>query len=917
MFEKVEKENNRRTLISTSTINTIIESTTSKKNSKQKKTVNSLSSLSENNSKIMENNNLKDFSDSKIHDRKILEYTAKIKKIHQDYYEENILYEDKKFSCLNKYLFKSEEKITEAYQNYKNWQFLRPNEISKNSVLYNKENPYNYEIRLGKYSSLNFLNALSCLTNCEFYEKIFVDSENLHMGYISCRFFKNGEWHYIIIDTFLPFSKESKKFLFSHNDNFEIFWVALLEKAYAKLHGNYEFINNLSFIDIIEDLTNGYVTKIDFLDKKNKELIESKKLFNYLMNFKNSKEKYFLICLRKNKLTKNKNRMEMGEYGILENFAHSILSLEDVTSRDFKFFRIRNFWGSETNWSGPFSKNSDEWDKYKNLRDEFLHSKKFLNDFQNIYFMKYDYFIKEFNRIYIIKIFDQKKWKNYSCQSFWKEKTLSGPPIDLSKKFPLKEGFDRKFTKKDSDSSWFNNPQFRIKVFKKTKLYISLIQYDRTVKGKNRHYIDTNFYVVKNLKGFNRTWEFPNEKNILLEANEEKKKNIEKSVEEDKKPKPTLKITKIVENSDQNDEKDKIKKIKRKISSCITLDIFENKKYGNYNLIVNTIKSKFSKNQIPFYIKIFSNNEVLFEQLPETIDYLFTSSWNKKTAGGPYYPFAKNLKTNSFWCLNPQYLINFNKPTYIKILLQKTGKNAKKLKTTKLGLSLNFLHSDKNLKYYQISQPDLEKKVLNKKEGNQLKILKKVQKYLNIPYLDKFIRKIIIKNEENFLESTYSSSEISCIFLRVLPVEGPLLIIPALERPDILCDFKLQIFTNTEIEIKELNNNKNAVIISEWTQYNSGGSHIYNEKLYSNPDKSTWSMNPVFKIKFLDFDNFDSKKNKINIRLNLCEKGWKSKVLNKKKKILKGNSNKKKKKNILINENFMFCFYFLKISKKF
>ncbi len=72
--------------------------------------------------------------------------------------------------------------------------------------------------------------------------------------------------------------------------------------------------------------------------------------------------------------------MEMGEYGILSNFMHSILSLEDVPNRDFKFFRIRNFWGSETNWSGPFSKNSDEWDKYKNLRDEFLHSKKYIFD---------------------------------------------------------------------------------------------------------------------------------------------------------------------------------------------------------------------------------------------------------------------------------------------------------------------------------------------------------------------------------------------------------------------------------------------------------------------------------------------------------------------------------------------------------
>ena len=70
----------------------------------------------------------------------------------------------------------------------------------------------------------------------------------------------------------------------------------------------------------------------------------------------------------------------MGEFGILSNFMHNILSLEDFPNKDFKFFWIWNFWGSETNWSGPFSKNSDEWDKYKNLRDELLHNKKYIND---------------------------------------------------------------------------------------------------------------------------------------------------------------------------------------------------------------------------------------------------------------------------------------------------------------------------------------------------------------------------------------------------------------------------------------------------------------------------------------------------------------------------------------------------------
>lgn len=121
-----------------------------------------------------------------------------------------------------------------------------------------------------------------------------------------------------------------------------------------------------------------------------------------MQNFVGFKKRFLIACVKKNKDSKEQNSMEMGEYGILENFVHSILSLEDVQSRDFNFLRIKNYWGSETNWSGPFSKNSDEWDKYKNLREEFVHNNKYNNDDKNVYFMKYEYFIREFNRIYII-----------------------------------------------------------------------------------------------------------------------------------------------------------------------------------------------------------------------------------------------------------------------------------------------------------------------------------------------------------------------------------------------------------------------------------------------------------------------------------------------------------------------------------
>lgn len=97
------------------------------------------------------------------------------------------------------------------------------------------------------------------------------------------------------------------------------------------------------------------------------------------------------------------------------------------------------------------------------------------------------------------------------------------------------------------------------------------------------------------------------------------------------------------------------------------MDVFENKKYGNYTLIVNLEEIQKSESVL-FYIKIFTNNPIIFEELPQTLEYSFNGVWNQDTAGGPYYPSTKN-DINSEWCLNPQYLINFKEPTQFKVIL--------------------------------------------------------------------------------------------------------------------------------------------------------------------------------------------------------------------------------------------------------
>lgn len=60
------------------------------------------------------------------------------------------------------------------------------------------------------------------------------------IGLFVIRIFKNFTWIYVIVDERIPVDTKTQKPVFGHCPNPHEIWTAIIEKAYAKLHGCYE-----------------------------------------------------------------------------------------------------------------------------------------------------------------------------------------------------------------------------------------------------------------------------------------------------------------------------------------------------------------------------------------------------------------------------------------------------------------------------------------------------------------------------------------------------------------------------------------------------------------------------------------------------------------------------------------------------
>uniref|UniRef100_A0A8C4PEH4 Calpain-3 n=1 Tax=Dromaius novaehollandiae TaxID=8790 RepID=A0A8C4PEH4_DRONO len=265
--------------------------------------------------------------------------------LHKKCLEKNILYEDPDFPPNETSLFYS-QKIPIKFE----WK--RPREICENPrFIIGGAN--RTDICQGELGDCWFLAAIACLTlNKKLLCKVIPHDQSFiqnYAGIFHFQFWRYGGWVDVVIDDCLP--TYNNQLVFTKSSQRNEFWSALLEKAYAKLHGSYEALKGGNTTEAMEDFTGG-VTEFY-------EIRDAPKDIYKIMKHAIARGSLMASSIDTIMPMQYETRMACG---LVKGHAYSVTAVEETTFKGEKIrlVRLRNPWG-QVEWNGPWSDKSEEW----------------------------------------------------------------------------------------------------------------------------------------------------------------------------------------------------------------------------------------------------------------------------------------------------------------------------------------------------------------------------------------------------------------------------------------------------------------------------------------------------------------------------------------------------------------------------
>ncbi|XP_072818102.1 calpain-10 isoform X4 [Vicugna pacos] len=371
------------------------------------------------------------------------------------------LFRDAAFPASDSSLFSSFSTPLAQFREEITWR--RPQEICATPRLF-ADNPQEGQVKQGLLGDCWFLCACAALQKSQhLLDQVFPPGqpswlERTYRGSFTCRVWQFGHWVEVTIDDRLPCL--AGRLCFSRCQREDVFWLPLLEKVYAKVHGSYEHLWAGQVADALVDLTGGLAERWNLKDLARTSGHQDRpgatecRTCRQLLGLK---DRCLLSC------SVLSPRTGSGALGSFHAFIVSDLrELRGQAGQSILLLRIQNPWGRRC-WQGPWREGGEGWSQVDAAdRSELLSQLQ-----EGEFWVEEEEFLREFDEVTIgYPVTEAGHLQSlYSGKALCHTQALPGAWVKGQSAGGCR-----------NNSGFPSNPKFWLRVSEPSEVYVALLQ---------------------------------------------------------------------------------------------------------------------------------------------------------------------------------------------------------------------------------------------------------------------------------------------------------------------------------------------------------------------------------------------------------------------------------------------------------